>query len=288
MQQFTYVSTQTSITLYLEGNSYSANSDHPNFNKILKKIKKGQINQTKTEKLILLFDLKESVRQYLNGSIEVSDAGTLTYNGEVIDNVLTHKILDMQAQDFDIEPMLNFLVNLRENPSFRAQNELMKFLEKANLPITPDGMFIGYRSVKADYMDYYSGTFDNSIGQVCKMERRDVNEDPKQSCQRGLHIGSKDYSWNFVNNGRLMVCAINPRDVVAVPESYMADKMRVCEFKVIAEVERTKERNEWDDKAISDYQETDEDLAEYFTDCEHCGEEMEEGEYVCSVCGYEH
>jgi hypothetical protein len=132
--------------------------------------------------------------------------------------------------------MVKFTENLLENPSRRAVTELYLFLEKGNLPITSDGHFLAYKKVRDDYLDVYSGTIDNSVGQVVEMERNRVDDDKNNTCSYGLHFCSKDYLQSF-SGDRIVILKINPRDVVSIPTDYAFTKGRTCRYEVIGEVE---------------------------------------------------
>ncbi len=143
----------------------------------------------------------------------------------------------MLEEDFPVDPLCNFLTNLKLNPSKRAVDELYGFLEKNSLPITPDGHFLAYKKVRDNYKDIHSGTFDNSVGQVCEMPRNEVNEDKDQTCSSGLHFCSLEYLPNFGygTGNRVVILKINPRDVVSIPSDYNNAKGRACRYEVIDE-----------------------------------------------------
>jgi hypothetical protein len=125
--------------------------------------------------------------------------------------------------------------NLLENPSKRSVDELYGFLEKNNLPITPDGHFLAYKKVRNDYKDVYSGTMDNSPGQVVTMPRNKVDDDKDRTCSVGLHFCSEGYL-NHFGGERVVIVKVNPRDVVSIPSDYNNTKGRACQYEVIGEV----------------------------------------------------
>jgi len=250
-KQFTYVLTDNTITLYLNGETYTADAKNPNYKKILKSIKKGIRSESKSEKLITYFDLKKAITIYLDGVISVSEDGVLKYKDKIIDNVLTKKILNMMRQGFNIEPMIQFLANLKENPSHTAQEELMLFMEANDMPLTEDGYILAYKSVNAQYRDIHSNTFDNSIGAINFMDRGEVDDDRATTCSTGLHAASKEYASIFGrNDSHLIVLKINPRDIVSIPLDYGNQKLRCCKYLVIDEVPRTMKNNGYDTTAI--------------------------------------
>lgn len=80
---------------------------------------------------------------------------------------------------------------------------------------------------------------DNSIGNVIKMDRAKVDDDPQHTCSSGLHVCADEYLKGYAtdSNARTLVVEVNPANVVAVPYDYNFSKMRVCEYKVLAEIE---------------------------------------------------
>jgi hypothetical protein len=107
------------------------------------------------------------------------------------------------------------------------------------LPITPDGHFLAYKKVKVDYKDCYSGTMDNSVGQVVEMERNRVDDDKDRTCSTGLHFCSREYL-NHFGGERVVIVKINPRDVVSIPADYNNTKGRACRYEVIDEIDKEK------------------------------------------------
>ena len=105
------------------------------------------------------------------------------------------------------------------------------------VPLTPDGHCMAYKKVRDNYMDIHSGTFDNNVGQICKMARNEVDEDKDRTCSSGLHFCSLDYLPKFGGSygTRVMLLKINPRDVVSIPSDYNNAKGRACRYEVVGE-----------------------------------------------------
>jgi hypothetical protein len=144
-------------------------------------------------------------------------------------------MITMLQEGFPIEPMVNFMENLYQNPSKRSVDELYNFLEKSQLPITPDGHFLAYKKVRANYMDCHTGTMDNSVGKIVEMERNEVDDNKDRTCSAGLHFCSLGYLGHF-GGERIMIVKINPRDVVSIPSDYNDTKGRACRYEVIGEL----------------------------------------------------
>lgn len=178
--------------------------------------------------------------------------GQVYYNGVVIHNTLTDRIVDMSNDGFDIGPMIKFLENLKQNPSFRAVKELYGFLEKGNLPITEDGHFIAYKRVRNDFTDVHSGKFSNAPGKIVEMPRNEVDEDSRNECSNGLHFCSRDYLQHFPGD-RIVVLKINPADVVAIPADYQSTKGRTCRYEVLNELGSEAEKLEGAFRPSADY-----------------------------------
>ena len=261
-EQYTYVHTDSSITIFENGAVYTAGDNHPNYTAIIARVKKGYKNKKGIDKTIALFDTVKAVQSYVRNGITISDNGVVSYRGEVIANVLTAKIVNMMKEGWDINPMVNFLIKLRDNPSKTAQNELMLFMEANNMPITKDGHILAYKAVRHDYKDIHSGTFDNSVGAVNSMPRRDVDDDRATTCSTGLHFAAKEYAHGFGSStGHLMVLSINPADVVSIPLDYNNQKGRCCRYTVVDEVANAMTDNTIDGSAVYD-EDDDEDYDE--------------------------
>ena len=144
-------------------------------------------------------------------------------------------MITMLQEGFPIEPMVNFMENLYANPSKRSVDELYNFLEKSQLPITPDGHFLAYKKVRDNYFDCHSGTMDNSVGKIVEMARNEVDDDKDRTCSAGLHFCSLDYL-NHFGGARIMIVKINPKDVVSIPSDYNDTKGRACRYEVIGEL----------------------------------------------------
>jgi hypothetical protein len=136
--------------------------------------------------------------------------------------------------------MIRFLANVLENHSNRAVQELYTFLENKNLPITEDGCFLAYKAVTSDYKDKWTNKIDNSVGETVSMQRRKVNDDCGMGCADGLHCGAIEYVEGYRSEhygDRVVIVKVNPKDVVSVPTDCECQKVRTCEYQVVADYE---------------------------------------------------
>jgi hypothetical protein len=88
------------------------------------------------------------------------------------------------------------------------------------------------------YTDMYSCKMSIKLGEVCKMDRTKCDSNPANECSYGLHVGATSYVESYANStSKILVCMINPANVVAVP-NYDKSKMRVTEYFPFALAER--------------------------------------------------
>lgn len=280
-QQFTYVLTDSSITIIIDNVPYTIKSTAPSFAKVKDIVKRGDAGTKYKQLLLDLLNHKKAVQKFLNNAIEISADNVLTYKGKVIANVLVTKILRMLDEGFDINPMLHFLINLEKNPLESAKQELILFMEANDMPLTPDGCITAYKAVNSDYKDYHSGKFDNSVGQICSMPREEVNAKRDVTCSRGLHFAAKEYAGSFGSTGgHLMILKINPADVVSIPYDYNNQKGRCCRYEVIGEVPLAKEgKDDYNTKAVHGATKTS-----TIQNCPHCSAILDEDDLEQGYC----
>lgn len=226
--------TGNTISFQANRKFHQANSSHPQFKQIVELCK-----QKKFDEAADLLDIKAVVATALGTSGAKLVGSNVEYKGQIVNSLLARRIVDLHREGFTVEPLLHFLDNLMENPSKRAVDELYGFLEVSKLPITDDGHFVAYKSVRQDFTDHHTGTMSNAVGTVVKMERNKVDEDKDRTCSYGLHFAAHEYASNFGASGRMVVLKINPRDVVAIPSDYNNQKGRACEYLVLEEVPRS-------------------------------------------------
>ena len=229
---FPFIMQGNSITVVIGSKPHTISKSHITFQRVLDAIKAQDWDLVK--------DIIEPVKVVLNyGKGNVSVQGEqLFWKGKEMHNALSNRMIAMLQDGFPIEPLVAFMENLMTNPSKRAVDELYGFLEKNSLPITPEGNFLAYKKVRADYLDIHSGTMDNSVGMIVEMERNEVDDNKDQTCSTGLHFCSQDYLPHFGSDGgnRVVIVSINPRDVVSIPSDYNNAKGRACRYEVIGEI----------------------------------------------------
>jgi hypothetical protein len=240
MKKIGFVQARDSVCFNLDGELKVIPNTHPQYQNILKVLENG--NDLEAVRPLLV-----SVRQYIadssDGSITYT-GGQLLFEGEPLHLSMVSRIIGLIRDGMNVQPLTNFLRNVLENPSRRAQEELYGFMEFNDLPVTPDGYFIAYKMVRADFTDIHSGTFDNRPGATPKMKRKDVDPDKNSTCSVGLHFAGLEYVRNGgfgsqENGNRLVAVKIHPRDVVAIPTDYNNSKGRACQYLVLKELDWT-------------------------------------------------
>ena len=206
-------------------------SSHVSFKSVVRALKAKN-----WAKALRLFDMSQLIADKSQGRVQVRKDGVF-YNGTKIDNSLTVRILQLIKEGKPVSDMLKFMDRLYTNPSQTAIDELYDWLNGCKLPITDDGRFVAYRRVRSDYKDVYTGTIDNSPGQVVFMKRSDVCADRHNTCAQGLHFCSGSYLPNYPGD-RIMQVLVDPADVVSIPSDYQYTKGRTWQYEVEKEISR--------------------------------------------------
>jgi hypothetical protein len=226
---YPYLIQGNNIVVVIGNNSHTISKTHITYQKVLDAIKAEDWDAVKD-----VIEPKKVVLDYGMGFVSIK-GDTLYWKGTEMHNALTTRMIQMLTDGFPIKPLVLFMENLMENPSYRSVNELYGFLEKNNLPITPEGHFLAYKKVRADFKDVHSGTMDNSVGQVVEMPRNLVDDNANNTCSSGLHFCSQSYLSSF-GGERTVIVKINPRDVVSIPNDYDFSKGRACRYEVVGEL----------------------------------------------------
>lgn len=245
-----FIISPSAITFYLDWQPVSFTSDSIEYEQALKILYDYTLSDTERQQsLAALKNVRTEAHERrwdrvksLSPDIDVSEDDQILWRGQPIENSLAQRMLKLYKEDLDIEPLVNFLTNLQQNPSNRVVEHLYEFLEYGKIPITSDGCFLAYKAISADWFSIASGKdgkrLRNMIGDTVEMPRNQVDENPDHACSHGLHVCSFEYLPFFAHdNGHVVVCKINPKDVVAIPRDYNNTKMRVCKYEVVGEVE---------------------------------------------------
>ena len=175
----------------------------------------------------------------------------VTNNGVIpgVENLQRH--LRQSAQLKDYKGFTKFLERLAPviKDRLHSVEDLMKFMETAELPIADDGSilflkrlkFKGTEDGKRVFVDCHSGNIRQWVG--CKVQVREdlVDPDRRRDCSNGLHVASMSYIRTFGGDVTILG-KVAPEDVFAVPQ-YNTNKMRVAAYHIIAELPEEERSN---------------------------------------------
>lgn len=240
--------TDSAITVFTNGRPFTVGTGHINFHAI-----KDAIKREAYDEIPDLVDVKASISKVTHGKVEVREDGVY-YDGKLSHTSVANKIMELIRDGFSVDRFVKFMDRVMQNPKHSVVQELFDFLQSGNVPITEDGKFLAYKKVRHDYKDVHSGTMDNRVGQVVEMARNEVDDDRHRTCSSGLHVCTYGYL-NHFGGDRIVICEVDPADVVAVPVDYGNAKMRVCRYKVVGELEVDFTQEQMDRAGYDDYSE---------------------------------
>lgn len=262
-----YVKTKGGINLLLivggKPENIALHNTEEHYDQIIQAIKDGK-SDSEIYGILKEKELKLKQAAQVTDKIKV-EGGEVFFEGDKVDGYLVTSMLNMIAEGFDIKPMALFLTRLSENPSSRVYGELYEFLEKGGIPLTEDGCFLAYRKVNKEFYDIHSRSVLNKPADLMddrdleviqhkmgnrgeatveiidgittiSMPRRMVNDNSNETCSHGFHAASYEYMQHFgadASGDIIIICKIDPKDVVSIPRDYNASKMRICRYQVL-------------------------------------------------------
>lgn len=230
MQKFNFILGAASVTVFVDGNSYTVNKQAKTYPLLIDAIRSNDIAAVRNA-----VNIRQSIVESLGSANVRIEGDAIMYGDREVTGLISGRIFEMLRIGLDVKPMVKFIERMMKNPSRRAVQELFGFMEACSLPITEDGYFLAYKRVRGDYKSVHDGKTDNSIGTIVQMERNMVDEDANRTCSYGLHFCSYDYLKHF-SGERIVVLKIDPADVVAIPTDYNNSKGRACKYEVVGEI----------------------------------------------------
>lgn len=251
-QEINFIDTGSAVTLIADGKAFTIAASHQNYQGILDALKaKDWANARK------LADLATAVRSYVSSAsadVEVKNGGVY-FKGEKLGGAVVSKILRFLDEGKPTEPLIKFVERLMANPSFNSRQRLYEFLEAGHVPITERGTFLAYKAVQSDYKSktagvedvevstdggktwkVYKGNIPNNVGNIVKVDRSKVDDNPDNHCSRGLHLGMLSYVNSFAyGSDKKIIVEVDPADVVSVPNDCGCQKLRAARYVVITD-----------------------------------------------------
>lgn len=132
-----------------------------------------------------------------------------------------------------IEEFLRRVSNVIDERGHSIQ-ELLNFLNRADLPIADDGSIVAYKTLYARsdfFVDCHTRRVPQRLGSRVSMPIGLVDADRRTQCSTGLHIARRHYL-EYYHGDVVTIVKIAPEDVIAVPASEPA-KMRVAAYHIV-------------------------------------------------------
>jgi hypothetical protein len=220
-----FTMTNDSVTVFVDGEPKAIKRGAPNFLELRKAIAEEDWEGARN-----CLSLPGFLERWATGFFELVD-GRFYCEGEAMPSELNERIIALASDGKSPEPVMNFWLRLRKNPSMRSVSQVWKFLQLTGIPLSMDGCFLAYKGVRDDFKDCHSGKYDNSPGQVHEMPRNRISDDPNHACHEGFHVGALEYARSF--GPTVVICKVDPEHVVCVPYDCSHQKMRVCRYEVV-------------------------------------------------------
>lgn len=188
-------------------------------------------------------DIKKRIENFTKGVFTVKDNKVmLKGDGVEMPKAIIKKLMELEEAGEDFLPLVRFWRKLKTNPSKNSREQLYSYMLANKMNITEQGDIIFEKGVRRkmggapdQLVDGHTGQCDHSIGMVVEMPRDQVNDNPNQTCSRGLHCAPPEYVRDHYSTASnvLIEVVVNPRDVVSVPVDYNQRKVRVCRLQVM-------------------------------------------------------
>jgi hypothetical protein len=228
-----YTLTNDSVTVIIDGTTLTVRRGAPNFDDA-----RHAVLEDRWADIAFIMAPGHAVSRWLGDGFTFNE-GVIWFDGEPVDSRLSDRMIKMMSKDENPAALMKFWRRLQNNPSMRSVEQLYGFLENKGIPLDAEGYILAYKSINSDYKDHHTGKCDNTVGQVLSMPRNRISDDPNQACHYGYHVGALEYASTFGGSGsRIVICRVDPADVVCVPYDHSMQKVRVCRYEVMSEQER--------------------------------------------------
>lgn len=181
----------------------------------------------------------------------------VTEDNTIIPNV-EQLAVQMQAVSEGVtspEGLQRFMTRAASVKRQHSVEDLLRFVEKGELPFADDGSVLVYKRLKSTgdpdvFVDCHSSKVKQRIGSFVHMAESLVDPNRHRDCSNGLHVARRDYLSSF--SGDVTVLAkLAPEDVIAVPHGD-ARKLRCRGYHIIARLSDQDARNVCSDRPLQD------------------------------------
>lgn len=242
---------RTLSVFYADGDTATIPESHDRFEDLIDLLLSGAGDEPVRDLVDIMFAAKKKL-SILSERITYTPHHIL-FDGDPIHGELVEAIREaFEADNLDaLRPIVNFLEKVSTNPALESIDALYRWISNGELTIHEDGDFLAYKGVNRDSEGNavsvssgtafvngveHKGNIPNAIGSVITMPRSVVDARGFVGCSVGLHAGKSSYAFDFGSGGTILV-KINPRDVVSVPTDCGSQKLRVCRYVVLREIE---------------------------------------------------
>lgn len=135
-----------------------------------------------------------------------------------------------------MEALLKRLASVMDRRQHSVE-DVLRFLENADLPIADDGSIIAYKILarrEGHFVDCHTKLVKQKVGSVVIVDESLVDRNRKNECSNGLHVARRGYLGGF-NGDVCCLIKVAPEDVVTVPHGD-PNKVRVCAYHIISEL----------------------------------------------------
>lgn len=310
-----YQTTPTSLAIIIDGVAYNITNANPMFEQIKRKVCDTSIPDSK---LVDMLDQATALINFVDGEITYDRASGLAWAGDIsLDGEWLALVQKYATAGRPAEPLAKFFKLLSRNPSQKSVSTLWPFMANANLGVDADGYIIAFKAVRNDWFSITGGDnskviqgvvnkqgqIRNAPGDVIKVQRNYVADDPDVACGPGIHAGSKEYAEIFgsikvacpTTGNRMIVVRIDPADVVSVPKDCNAGKVRVAQYTVLEQFTGVTPAVAFFDKGdipTTPYKKDAKEGDDFASDeecCDDCGQPIDECECdgaICENCGF--
>lgn len=148
-------------------------------------------------------------------------------------------LIDHAVKTGSPEAVQNFLNHCTKFIDKRGHtvDDLIRFLEKGDLPLSDDGCIIAYKRLKSVhgeegvFVDCHTGRIRQRVGSYVCVNEDLVDLNRRNECSNGLHIGRRAYMGSFTGDVWVL-CKIDPEDVMVVPHND-PNKVRVKGYHIL-------------------------------------------------------
>lgn len=203
---------------------------------------------------------KSAVEHLSDGKMSLNDGG-YQINNVTVPKELKNHIHNLRRKNYDVTIIERFLDKVmqipntyqdangltRQNPwAEQTRQSIFGFLSSNGYVITDDGDFLAEKIVSSDYGSLRRDSSGNRVyyhvGTNPELPRYACDHNPDKTCSSGLHVCSDGYHFGSFSprsdlSDKLLICKINPKDVVSIPDEYGMNKIRVCKMHVLKESE---------------------------------------------------